>query len=78
MKSLEKVAPYVYERGKIFDGRYTKWVPFLSKMVYKRVRVLNSGRNFVGYPPLGWNLDRLIRPPTGHKNEIGLTGLIKR
>ena len=29
----------VYERGTIFCGRYTKEVPFLSKMVYKRVGV---------------------------------------
>ena len=34
----------VYERGTIFYGKYAKGVPFLSKMVHKRVRVWTSGR----------------------------------
>ena len=38
MKSLVKLTPLVYERGTIFYGRYMKRIPFLSKMVYKRVR----------------------------------------
>ena len=35
----------VYEKGTIFYQRYAKGVPFLSKMVYKRVRVWTSGRS---------------------------------
>ena len=34
-----------YERHTIFFGKYTKGVPFLSKMVYERVRVWTSGRS---------------------------------
>ena len=33
MKSLVKVGPQVFERATIIYGRYTKGVPFLSKMV---------------------------------------------
>ena len=33
----------VCERGIIFYGSYMKRLPFLSKMVYKRVRVWTSG-----------------------------------
>ena len=33
MKSLVKVSPQVFERATIIYGRYTKGVPFLSKMV---------------------------------------------
>jgi len=41
--------------GPFFNGRYTKGVPFLSKMMYKRVRDWTSGRSlplkiFVEYP----------------------------
>ena len=35
----------VYERGTIFYGKYAKGVPFLSKMVHKRVLVRTSGRS---------------------------------
>ena len=45
VKSLAKVAPWVYEGGTIFYGSYTKGVPFLSKMAYERVRVCTLGRS---------------------------------
>lgn len=31
--------------------RFTKGIPFLTKMVYERVRVWTSLLNFVEYPP---------------------------
>ena len=51
MKSLVKLAPSVYERGTNFYERYTKGVPFLSKMIYKRVRVWTSYKTWSSPPP---------------------------
>ena len=51
MRRLAEVAPCVYERSTILYRRYTKGVPFLSKMVYKRVRNWASGRT--SPPPPG-------------------------
>ena len=51
VKSLVKVLLWVYERGTIFYGRYRymKGLPFLSQMVFKRVRVWTLGQSLSVY-----------------------------
>jgi len=41
----------VYERGAFSNKRYTKGVPFLKKMVYKRVRGASPYKTFLSTPP---------------------------